>query len=215
MKLYYVAGSPNCRKVHAVVNHLGLEVEYEYLDFFAGELARPEYRAVNPNGMAPALRDGDFVLWESNAIMQYLADGAGDTALYPRDRRVRAEISRWQSWELAHLNKAFGVLSFETIAKPNFLNMPPDAELVKWSQRELGRFAPVLDGALQGRRYLVGDAITLADYSMIHLEGFKAAVPFDWSPYRNLNDYFSRMSAVPHWAGTAPASPQAFGRRPA
>lgn len=215
MKLYYVVGSPNCRKVHAVVNHLGLEVEFAYLDFFRGDLREPRYLAINPNAMVPALQDGDLVLWESNAIMQYLADGLPDCRLYPRDRRARAEIARWQCWELAHFNKALGVLSFETVAKPNFMNTPPDAELVKWSQRELGRFAPVLDMAVRERRYLVGDAITLADYSMIHLEGFKDAVPFDWAPYPNLNHYFSRMRAVPAWAGTAPPSPAAVGRLPA
>lgn len=214
MKLYYVVGSPNCRKVHAVINHLGLPVDMEYRDFFTGELQSPEYLGINPNGMVPALRDGDLTLWESNAIMQYLADGADDDSLLPRERRARADVMRWQAWELAHFNKAFGVLSFETVAKPNFMNTPPDEELVKWSQRELQRFAPVLDRALQGRKYLVGNDLTLADYSMIHLEGFKEAIPFDWSPYDNLNSYFSRIRAVPHWARTAPESPQAIGRRP-
>jgi glutathione S-transferase len=107
------------------------------------------------------------------------------------------------------------VLSFETVAKPNFMNMAPDAELVKWSQREISRFAPVLDAAVRDRQYLVGDAISLADYSMIHLEGFKDAVPIDWAPYPNLNDYFVRMRELPNWAGTAPPSPAAIGRLPA
>lgn len=215
MKLYYVVGSPNCRKVHAVVNHLGLNVEFSYLDFFRGDLQMPEYRSVNPNGMVPTLCDGDLVLWESNAIMQYLAEGREDCSLYPNDRRLRAEVARWQSWELAHFNKAFGILSFETVAKPNFMKMQPDAGLVKWSQGELARFAPVLDAALRGRNYLVGDTLTLADYSMIHLEGFKDAVPFDWTPFDSLNAYFERVRTQPAWAKTAPSSPEAMGRLPA
>lgn len=214
MKLYYVVGSPNCRKVHAVANHLRLNVEFEYLDFFTGDLQSAEYRAVNPNGMVPALRDGEFVLWESNAIMQYLADGVPGNPLLPGDRRARADVIRWQSWEGAHFNKAFGILSFETVAKPNFLDAQPDEFLVQWSQRNLARFAPVLDRALEGRDYLVGDSLTLADYSVIHLEGFKNGVPFDWRPYDNINAYFSRVAANPHWASTAPSSPQAVGRRP-
>lgn len=214
MKLYYVVGSPNCRKVHAVINHLGLDVEMEYRDFFTGELQAPEYLAINPNGMVPALQDGELTLWESNAIMQYLADGAGEQPLLPRDRKARADVLRWQSWELAHFNKALGVLSFETVAKPGFLDMQPDAELVKWSQRELARFAPILDRALEGRDYLVGNDITLADYSVAHLESFQDATPFDWTPYDNINAYFARMRTAPHWASTAPSSPQAIGRRP-
>jgi glutathione S-transferase len=215
MKLYCVVGSPNSRKVHAVVSHLGIaHVQFEYLDFFSGELKAADYLGVNPNGMVPALVDGDFKLWESNAIMQYLAATAPANTLFPRDEAARADITRWQCWELAHFNKALGVLSFEAVAKPNFMNLPPDADAVSWSRRELARHAPVLDAALQGRRYLVGDDITLADYSMAHLEGFKDLSPFDWSPYPHLNAYFERMRAAPHWARTAPASPADVGRRP-
>lgn len=61
MNLYYVVGSPNCRKVHAVINHLGLDVDMEYCDFFNGELHAPQYLAINPNGMVPALRDPPFL----------------------------------------------------------------------------------------------------------------------------------------------------------
>lgn len=214
MKLYYVVGSPNCRKVHAVLNHLGIKADLEYLDFFAGDTKKPEYLALNPNGMVPTLRDGDFVLWESNAIMQYLAVKAPANTLYPRDDAKRADISRWQCWELAHFNKAFGALSFETVAKPNFLKAAPDEATVTWSKRELARHAPTLESHLKGRKYLVGDDVTLADYSVIHVEGFKEAIPFDWSPYPNINAYYERMRAVPHWAKTAPSNPQSIGRRP-
>jgi glutathione S-transferase len=200
MKLHYVVGSPNCRKVHAVLNHLGISAEFEYLDFFAGDTRKPGYLALNPNGMVPTLHDGDLILWESNAIMQYLAARAPANTLYPRDEAIRADISRWHCWELAHYNKAFGALSFETVAKPNFMKMAPDDATVTWSKRELARHAPVLESHLKGRKYLVGDDITLADYSVIHAEGFKEAIPFDWSPYPNINAYYERMRAVPHWA---------------
>ena len=215
MKLYYVVGSPNCRKVHAVANHLGVQLEIEYLDFFAGDHKRSDYLTMNANGMVPTFVDGDLVLSESNAIMQYLADGVPGNALLPTDRAARARINRWQSWELAHFNKALGVLAFEAVAKPNLMNTQGDAGLVKWSQGELARFAPVLEQALAGRRYLVGDTITLADYSVAHLEMFKDAVPFDWQPHPSINAYFERVRAEPHWARTAPPSPAAIGRRPA
>jgi glutathione S-transferase len=61
---------------------------------------------------------------------------------------------------------------------------------------------------------VAGDDVTLADYSMIAVETFKEAVPFDWSPYANLNAYFERMRKIEHWAKTAPASPDAIGRKP-
>lgn len=214
MKLYAIVGSPNCRKALAVISHLGIKVDIQYLDFFAGDLAAPDYAAINPNRMVPALRDGDFVLWESNAIMQYLADKMPANTLLPKEARSRADILRWQCWELAHYNKAFGILSFEMVAKPNFLKQSPDQELVTRAQRDLARYAPVLDSHMKGRRYAVGDTITLADYALIHLESFKDAIPFDWTPYQHLNAYYERMRATSHWTKTAPPRPDAIGRRP-
>jgi glutathione S-transferase len=214
MKLHVVVGSPNCRRVQAVVNHLGLGVDLEYYDFFVGDLRGPSYLALNPNGMVPVLTDGAFTLWESNAIMQHLADKAGSDALFPRDPQRRAEVVRWQCWELAHFNRAFGVLSWETVAKPNFNLGTTNQVLVEVARQDLSRFAAVLDRHLAGSRHVAGDDITIADYSMIIGETFKDMIPFDWSPFPNLNAYFDRMRAVEHWSRTAPTSMAAIGRRP-
>ena len=214
MKLHAVVGSPNARKIQAVINHLGLQVETEYYDFFTGDLRAPGYLAINPNGMVPALTDGAFTLWESNAIMQYLADKAGSDELFPRDPQKRADVVRWQCWELCHFNKAFGTLSFELLAKPAFNLGTPNQALVEASLGSLQRFAPVLERHLTENAYLVGDAVTIADYSMIHLENFKEAIGFDWSPFPHLNGYFQRMRQLDHWACTAPASPSEIGRKP-
>jgi len=214
VKLHIVVGSPNSRKVQAMVNHLGLTIDIEYHDFFAGDLRAPSYLALNPNGMVPLLEDGSFTLWESNAIMQYLADIVGSDVLFPRDPRRRADVLRWQCWELAHFNKAFGILAFETVAKPAFDLGATNPALVEVVLSDLDRFAAVLDGHLAVRHHLVGEAITIADYSVIALEAFKEAVPFDWSPFPNLNAYFDRMRSVEHWARTAPASQAAVGRKP-
>lgn len=219
MKLVTVVGSPNCRKVEAVIDHLGVKVEREYLDFFTGDLRQPAYLALNPNGMVPTLQDGALVLWESTAIMQYLADKAaaagGGDALFPRDPAKRAEVVRWQAWELAHYNRAFGVLAFEAVAKPGFNLGPTNQPLVEAMKQNLARFAPVLDAHMNGRLHVAGEGVTLADYSLIHLEGFKDSVPFDWTPYPNLNAYYERMRKNEHWAKTAPPSREATGRRPA
>lgn len=214
MKLYAIVGSPNSRKVQAVINHAAIDIELEYLDLFAGDTRRADFMAVNPNAMVPALVDGDLKLWESNAIIQYLADKSGCEALYPRDLAVRADINRWLCWELAHFNKAFGSLAFEAVAKPNFMQLEGDAALIDSNKQDLARFAAILEEHLRKREFLVGDTITLADYAVIHVEFFKDAIPFDWSPYPYLNAYFERMRISPHWLATAPKSNEAIGRKP-
>jgi len=214
MKLYAIVGSPNSRKVLAVVNHLGIDIDIEYLDLFAGDAKKPAYQLINPNAMVPTLVDGDFKLWESNAINQYLVDKSENKSLLPDEPAIKADILRWQCWELAHFNQAFGTLAFEAVAKPSFMDMPGDQAIIESAKGQLARFATVLNEHLVDRRYMVADSITLADYSMIHVEFFKEAVPFDWTPYPQVNDYFSRMRQSPHWINTAPTSADKIGRIP-
>ena len=202
MELHTVVGSPNSRKVEAVIDHLGLSVAIVHHDF--ADLRRPEYLALNPNGMVPTLVDGAFTLWEANAIMQYLADKAGSNELFPRDPQKRAEVVRWQCWELTHFNKAFGALAFEIVAKPGLNIGPADEALVRIAQADLARFAPVLEEHLENRTFMVGEGITLADYAMVPLEGYRGKVPFDWAPYPSVNSYFNRMREADSWVRTDP-----------
>lgn len=198
MKLHIVPGSPNSRKVEAVVLHLGLDVQIQEHNLFAGDLRKPSYLAINPSARAPALEDGKFVLWESIAIMQYLAERAGNQQLLPRDPKARADVLRWQSWDLAHFSRPFGTLAFETIAKPR-RGLPTDATTVERAQADLARSAPVLDACVAGRRYIVGEDVTLADYSLVMLEGYRSLVPFDWPAYTHLNMYLDRVSRLEPW----------------
>jgi glutathione S-transferase len=205
MVLHTFVGSPNGRKVETVIRHLGLAVEIVYHDFFGGALRTPGFRALNANGKVPVLVDGPFVLWESNAIIQYLADQAGDDALFPRAPQARADVVRWLCWEQVHFNKAFGTLGFEAVAKPKFGLGPTNHALVAWAQGELVHLAPVLEAHLAGRHTVVGDTVTLADYALAKLETYRAPAPFDWSPYRRINQYFDRIRQLGPWVGTEPA----------
>jgi glutathione S-transferase len=198
MKLHVVDGSPSARRVQAVINHLGLQVEYVVHDLFKGELRDPQYMKLNPNALSPTLVDGTFELWESTAIMQYLADKAGDEKLFPRDLRLRSEVVKWQCWQLAHFNRAVGDIAFEIVAKGG-RGLEPDESRIADAREKLLRFAPVLDAHMAGRRYLVSDHITLADYSMIAFEAYRPKLPFDWQPYPHLNAYFDRMHTVDAW----------------
>src|SRR5207253_150811 len=104
MKLYGFPPSPNTWKVRAVAAHLGIPLELELVDLVKGASHSPDYLAINPTGRTPTLVDGDFKLWESNAIMQYIASQKPNS-LWPNNARAQADIARWQSWQLAHFSK--------------------------------------------------------------------------------------------------------------
>src|SRR4051794_28832239 len=99
MKLYFHPGSSNARKARITAALLNIDLELELVDVFTGAHKKPEYLAINPNGMLPTLNDGGFVLWESNAISQYLTSKKSNPDLFPSDPKVRADVSRWQCWD--------------------------------------------------------------------------------------------------------------------
>ncbi len=156
MKLYGFPPSPNTWKVRAVAAQLGLRLDLEFVDLTKGQSHTPEYLALNPTGRTPVLVDGDFTLWESTAIMQYLASRTSN-ALWPNDARTRADIMRWQSWQLQHWSKeGCEPLIFERLVK-KFLNLgTPDAAVVAKGTESFNREARVLDAHLAKQPYLVG-----------------------------------------------------------
>ncbi len=204
MKLYLNAMSPNVRRVRLTAAVLGLKLDEVPLDFAKGEHKAPEFLAVNPNGAVPALVDGDFALAESRAIMQYLASKKPESGLLPRDERDRAEVTRWQFWDATHFSPQLGTLAFQRILKKRFGMGEPDAAKVDEALTNLARFAAVLDKHLAGRRYVVGDALTLADLtlasSLMYAEPSGAPV----AEFSNMQAWFSRISDLDAWKSTAP-----------
>jgi glutathione S-transferase len=204
MKLYGFAGSPRTWKVRAVASHLGIPLEFEQLDPTKGETRTPQYLALNPTGRTPTLVDGDFVLWESDAIMQYLASKKPNT-LWPDDPRTRADIMRWQNWQSAHWGSdACMPLLFQNMLKTIFSLGPPDAAAVAKATGSFSKEAGVLDAHLAKRDWLVGSNPTLADFTVGSYLFYADAAKFPVAGYAHLAAWFERLSALPCWAETAP-----------
>jgi len=106
MKLYQISLSPNCQKVVALAHEVGMPLTLSEVDVFKGGARTPAMLAKNPNGRLPILEDGDLVLWESNAMLAYIAAVAGRTDLAPSATRERAEVERWTYWQGAHFGPA-------------------------------------------------------------------------------------------------------------
>jgi glutathione S-transferase len=164
MKLYDFAFSPNCRKVRAVAYELGIELEYVQVDLVRGAQKAPVFLAVNPNGRVPVLVDGDFVLWESNAIMRYLSGKRGG-ALVPATPQSQADMDRWLSWHLSHLGPPMRQVAFERIVKKLTGQGAPDETLIFEASRDFATLTAMLEAGLDGRDYLAG-ALSLADFGL-------------------------------------------------
>ena len=134
-----------------------MPLELEFVDLSKGAQYAPAYLALNPTGRTPTLVDGDFKLWESNAILQYLA-GKSANSLWPNDARNRADIARWQFWQLAHWGaEACQPLTFQRLVK-KFLNLgPPDEAAVAKATEAFNKEAKMLDAHLAKQPYLVGN----------------------------------------------------------
>jgi len=175
------------------------------VDLLKGEHHAPDYLKRNPNGKVPTLVDGDFALWESNAIIQYLAAKHAGHGLWPADPRGQADVSRWQCWELAHWGPACSTLVFERFVKQFFGQGDPNPSEVARGEEELHRCAEVLDGHLRRRQWLVGDELTLADVSVGAWLAYSEHYPV--GQYPEIVRWYQRLAALPSWQKALPAGP--------
>ncbi|MCB9642712.1 MAG: glutathione S-transferase family protein [Myxococcales bacterium] len=202
MKLYTSSFSHNSRRVAMLIKHLGLDVELCEVNLLQGESRSPEYLGKNPFGGVPALEDGDFVLTESNAILQYLASQTPNT-LWPEDTRLRAEITRWQFWQTAQFGLATYSLMVERMLKP-MRGKEPDASKIEEAEARFRRAASIMEKYLSQHDYLVGDALTLADISLAVDLTYASATNLPLEEYPHIQAWFARISALPAWEATQP-----------
>ena len=196
MQLYY-SDILSSRKACAVARYLKSPVEFRYLDLLKGDQQQPAYLAVNPNGKVPTLIDGEHVVWEADAVICYLAKRAGSD-LWPDDLR-QIDIIRWFSWNAQHFYRHGGTLYFENIVKRRFGLGEPDAAAVREAQEEFRRYAAVLTEHLEDRQWLVGDAITVADFSVAITLPYadQAAMPLGEFPV--VRRWLDRLNAIEAW----------------
>ena len=205
MKLYYF-DVLNPRKVCALARYLELPVEFVPVNLGKGEHKTPAFLAMNPNGKVPVLVDGDTILWESSAILCYLARKAGSD-LWPADER-QFEVLRWLMWDATEFAPQAGTLYFEHIIKSGFGAGAPDPAAVQKATEGFLRFAAVLEAHLHGRRYLLGNALSVADFAVAITLPYaqQAHLPLDNFP--EIRRWHAELNALPGWREPFPAPPE-------
>jgi glutathione S-transferase len=202
LKIHAFPLSPRAFKVLSFVNHIGIPYEFVLVDLTKGAQRSPEFSALNLNQRMPVLEEDGFCLWESNAIIQYLATKKPELGLLPKDERARADVSRWMFWESAHWDSSCATLVFERFVKGFFGGGAPDPKEVERGLTNFNRAAKVLDTHLKGRKFLCGDHLTVADFSVgaALIMAEKASLPLE--PYGEIRRWYANLAALPAWQKT-------------
>ncbi len=201
MELFY-AETLSPRKACAVAKYLNSPVAFTRVDLGKGEHKMPAFLAINPNGLVPVLVDGDTRLWEADAIMCHLARVAGSD-LWPTDGR-QTEVMRWLSWGTQHFTRHGGALYFENMIKPNFGLGAPDAGATREATDAFRHSAQVLNSYLRGRDYLVGNALTVADFAVAVSLPYAAGAKIPVDEFPEIERWHARLEELPAWRAPFP-----------
>ncbi len=165
LKIYGADLSSPSNKVRFVANCLGLDYEYRSVNLVSGENRSEGHLKLHPGGKVPVIDDDGFVLFESNAIIRYLAAKC-ESPLYPGGVRQRGQVDQWADFVSHHIGTAVGRVLFNRVFA-RFLNQEVDERALAEGLSFLERFLPVVDAPLKERRYLAGGELTLADFSLL------------------------------------------------
>lgn len=188
MKLYGFGPTRSLRAMWGL-RELGIDFDFEVVDLTAGEHRRPEFLRLNPAGKLPVLVDGDLVVTESAAIVLYLAEKYPQKKLLPADLETRSQVYRWVMFTMTELEQPLWRIARHTALLPEAKRSAQDVALAR---EDFTRMATVLDRHMEGRAFIVGDAMTVADCVTAYV--------IDWadetdliSEHANLQAYLKRM----------------------
>jgi glutathione S-transferase len=200
VRLYLFPPSSRVLGIVALKNHLGLDCDLNPIDLGRGNHLAPEYLAFNPNGKMPTLKDGEFVLWESNAILFYMAAKRPESGLWPSDLHGQADVLRWLAWESAHWDaESCGMVAFEKGSKAVLGLGAPDPAFIARGEQNFVRFAAVLDDQLKGRAWLIGERLTIADFSIGAFVPTAARLGLPLARFSEIGRWYEGLAALPAW----------------
>lgn len=198
LKILGKASSINVRKVLWVCAEL--QIPFEREDWGTGfrQTDTPEFLSLNPNGLVPVIKDGDFVLWESNSIIRYLVSRYGGEALYPPIPINRAKIDQWMDWQATDLNRSWSY-AFLGLVRKSPAHQAQDeiaTSLISWA-----RHMRILDNQLNATGgFVAGKQFSLADVPIGLSVNRWFSTPFDHPHLPAVSHYFDRLADRPGFA---------------
>ena len=199
LEIWGRTSSSNVQKLLWLCAEIGLPFQRIDAGGSFGRTNEPGYRAMNPNGLVPTIKDGDFVLWESNTILRYLAAKHAAAMLYPSALRERADIERWMDWGNTAMAPAQGGAFWGLVRAPADQRDP--ATIVASCEKSAEQME-ILNAQLAGRSFVCGEALTLADISLGILAYRWLNLPFETVGYRrpvlaNVNAWYDTLAQRP------------------
>jgi glutathione S-transferase len=194
LKIWGRADSGNVQKVTWAAGELGLAFERVDVGGPFGKLEEPAYRKLNPNSKVPTIEDDGFVLWESNAIVRYLALKHGKGGLCPADLRVRADADRWMDW---------CTTTFLPQMVPVFVGLvktPPekrDMKVIEAARVQWETLVAMLNDALAGRNYVAGADFSMGDIPLGVFVHRWFSIPMQRADMPNVAAWYARLRQRP------------------
>ena len=211
--------SSNVIPVIWTANELGLDYTLQLAGGSFGKLDSNAYATINPNRMIPAIREGDFALWESHAIVRYLSQKYGSGTLWPEESQTRAIADQWMDWSASRAFPPVIQLFFATVRTAPEKRDPAK---IRTLAGEATKVLSLLDAHLAGRAYVSGDAFTMGDiplgcvaYRYFNVEADRPALPHLHAWYERLSERPAYRRHVMRFFGTNPEEWQTLERESA
>ena len=194
LKIWGRLSSVNVQKVVWCADELGIEYQRVDAGGAFGLTRTPEYLAMNPNSLVPVIDDEGFVLYESNAIVRYLAARHSKDVLWPGDLRKRADADRWMEWQSNTYTPAMRDIFWQLVRTPLDKQNPAVIEV---SRKECERLSAILDAHLADRRYVTAHGFTTADIVLGCAAHRWLHLPLAREPRPNLERWYAELKSRP------------------
>ena len=154
------------------------------------------------------MEDDGFILWESNAITQYLASKKPEARLLPPDGRARAQVNQWQFWDISSWDPACAIIVFERLVKKMLGMGEPDPAKVQEGEQNFHRYAQILNDDLKGRKFVTGNSLTLADFSLGAWLNLAQPAQFPLGLFEEVKRWHASLTELPAWQKALAPTPR-------